>query len=107
MGTRKPKVIYSDFCGLLKQKAMSLEILIVQVEGSHFWTLKVHSECGTNYTCDNQFLSDCDAYLAFARWFIEGKFNYEGEFGCIQPDHSNVIMYPERRPEFLPPVPNP
>ena len=106
MSTRKSKIIYSDFCGFIKQKSLSLEIFIVRVEGSRFWTLEVRSECGTNYTWAARFLSDCDAYLTFARCLIEGKFQYEGDFNCVEPDYTNIIMFPERRAGQLPREPS-
>ena len=96
MGRKIPNIIYSDFCGFLNFEKMWLEVFIVRLDNSAFWTLEVVCSSGIRHTWSQEFLEDYDAYLAFQHSLTQGKFNQHDE--CTPSDSSKrgSVYYPSK-----------
>jgi hypothetical protein len=42
-----PNIVYSEFCGHFTQDGVSVEVVIVKLEGGSEWTLEVVNSNGT------------------------------------------------------------
>ncbi len=82
-----PNIVYSEFAGRFTQDGVSVEVVIVKLEGGSEWTLEVVNSSGTSIVWDDPFLDDHEAYAEFQRTVSE-----EGMEAFL--DQSNVIKFP-------------
>ena len=84
-----PNIVYSELGGYFTQDGVSVDIVIVKLEGGSEWTLEVVNANGTSIVWDETFLNDHEAYAEFQRTVME-----EGMEAFL--DQSNVIKFPGR-----------
>ena len=89
MTDRMPNIVYSEFGGHFTQDGVSVDVVIVKLEGGSEWTLEVVNANGTSIVWDETFLNDLEAYAEFQRTVME-----EGMEAFL--DQSNVIKFPGR-----------
>ena len=66
-----PNLLYSEHCGHFSQDGVSVEVVIVKLEGGSEWTLEVVNSSGTSIVWDDPFLDDHEAYAEFQRTVSE------------------------------------
>ena len=79
-------IVYSEFAGRFTQDGVSVEVVIVKLEGGSEWTLEVVNSSGTSIVWDDPFLDDHEAYAEFQRTVSE-----EGMEAFL--DQKNVIPF--------------
>jgi uncharacterized protein len=79
-------IVYSDLGGHFTQDGVSVEVIIVKLEGSSEWTLEVLNSNGTSIVWDETFLDDHEAYAEFQRTVTD-----EGMEAFL--DQRNVIPF--------------
>jgi uncharacterized protein len=89
MTGQMPNIVYSEFAGRFTQDGVSVEVVIVKLEGGSEWTLEVVNSEGTSFVWDESFLDDHEAYAEFQRTVSE-----EGMDAFL--DQSNMIPFPGR-----------
>jgi hypothetical protein len=89
MTDRMPNIVYSELGGHFTQDGVSVDVVIVKLEGGSEWTLEVVNASGTSIVWDETFSDDHDAYAEFQRTVAE-----EGIEAFL--DQSNVIKFPGR-----------
>jgi len=89
MTDQMPNIVYSELGGHFNQDGVSVEVVIVKLEGGSEWTLEVVNANGTSIVWDDAFLDDHEAYAEFQRTVTE-----EGMEAFL--DQSNVVPFRRR-----------
>jgi uncharacterized protein len=82
-------IVYSELGGQFTQDGVSVEVVILKLEGSSEWTLEVVNSNGTSIVWDDTFLDDHEAYAEFQQTVTD-----EGMEAFL--DQSNSIQFPGR-----------
>jgi len=86
MTDQMPNIVYSELGGHFTQDGVSVEVVIVKLEGGSEWTLEVVNSNGTSIVWDETFFDDHEAYAEFRRTVSE-----EGMEAFL--DQSNVVPF--------------
>ena len=71
MTERDPNIVYSGLSRKVTRDGITVEIVIIRLEGEMEWSLEVINAANTSIVWDEPFATDEDAYAEFERTVAE------------------------------------
>ena len=83
MNRKSSDVVYSQYCGLMEDDGICVDLVISRPANRHEWTLEVINTAGRSFVCEEIYGSDDEAFSAFSTMVQERGMVYFHSFDLM------------------------